>query len=681
VTLNYSHTSGAQSWWSEAIELKAAAACGSPTTTPAPTTTPTATVSPSPDATPLPETVITASLTYSADDYFEFWINGNQVAAATVFDAGAPPVTVAVPAADFAPGGSPNFIAAEDLNSVANTVGCAWLLTTHNADGSTSYYSSADAGIALYDDTAGASPPPLNGGNNWYQAGWVDAGGLFNQTPVATTAIAWFLPLNLTNPSSGAPIPVLSSNASGLQHSLAEKLYFRESALLVPVTPTFTPGGPSKTASPSQTPFYTATPTPTQSPVFSPTPTPTVTPSPACCNDSDTPTVTPTVTPTSSPTNTPVPGSPSLTPSQSYTFTVTPTFTATLTFTAGGPTRSPSPTATFSPTPTGAVTPRSCGIPGLADARNLFKGCYGLANTVTYTVASRPDQLLLVRVENGSAGRPQAVLYGGVALTPFRTDPTYSGGSLSTFYLAGPPAGTAPLEIDYLSGGCSWNVVAELYSGVDQNSPLGAAGAATGTSNSFSTSLSTTGPESLVSDFMALFQASTSSVTLGGGQVDLGYSPQDGCCEEIFGDVKSVGRPGAHTLTYHLNKAKQYTDQLVEVKGWGACGSPTPTPPATLPPRADPPPGDIFTYPQPCRGRALHFAYFMRRPGQANLRIFNAAGVALGGLDEHREAGPEVGTLEVSAFANGVFYYQMEIRYDAGDREMLKVGKFLIVRP
>jgi hypothetical protein len=111
--------------------------------------------------------------------------------------------------------------------------------------------------------------------------------------------------------------------------------------------------------------------------------------------------------------------------------------------------------------------------------------------------------------------------------------------------------------------------------------------------------------------------------------------------------------------------------------------SPTrsPTPQTTLLPKADPPPGTIFSYPQPCRGQLLHFAYYMRRPGQANLRVFNAAGLALGGLNEHRQAGPEVGTLQVGGFANGVYYYLMEVRYDAGDREMFKAGKFLILRP
>ena len=107
----------------------------------------------------------------------------------------------------------------------------------------------------------------------------------------------------------------------------------------------------------------------------------------------------------------------------------------------------------------------------------------------------------------------------------------------------------------------------------------------------------------------------------------------------------------------------------------------SPTLPATLGPKADPPPGRLFAYPQPCHGGPLHFAYFMRGPGQANLHVFNAAGVALGGLNEHRDAGPEVGTLQVTAFADGVYYYEIEIRYDSGEREMLKAGKFLIVRP
>ncbi len=42
-----------------------------------------------------------ASITYAADDYFFFYVNGNQVVNGTFFDAGAPPQTVATPVGDF----------------------------------------------------------------------------------------------------------------------------------------------------------------------------------------------------------------------------------------------------------------------------------------------------------------------------------------------------------------------------------------------------------------------------------------------------------------------------------------------------------------------------------------------------------------------------------------------------
>src|SRR5437868_1781242 len=70
-----------------------------------------------------------ASITYQADDYFYFYINGNPVVTGTVFDAGAPPVTVSIPITDFAAAGSPNYFAAKVVNSVANLIGASWLIT------------------------------------------------------------------------------------------------------------------------------------------------------------------------------------------------------------------------------------------------------------------------------------------------------------------------------------------------------------------------------------------------------------------------------------------------------------------------------------------------------------------------------------------------------------------------
>ncbi|HXB96732.1 MAG TPA: hypothetical protein VNZ54_01685, partial [bacterium] len=79
---------------------------------------------------------VSATLTYSADDYFEFWINGNQIVNGTTFDAGNPPATVAIPVGDFAAAGTANYFAAQVNNSVANLIGATWLISITCADGS-----------------------------------------------------------------------------------------------------------------------------------------------------------------------------------------------------------------------------------------------------------------------------------------------------------------------------------------------------------------------------------------------------------------------------------------------------------------------------------------------------------------------------------------------------------------
>lgn len=181
-----------------------------------------------------------ASITYQADDYFYFYINGNTVVNGTVFDAGAPPVTVSIPIGYFNAAGTANYFAAKVVNSVANLIGASWLITISCADGTTSYISSGDTAFKMYDDLNGAAPPPAA----WNTPAWTDPTNLFNQAPIATTGIGWMAPF--PDPRTGLPIPVLSHSAAGTQNSLAEVLYFRESIVIPP--------GPTNTQTPTPYP-------------------------------------------------------------------------------------------------------------------------------------------------------------------------------------------------------------------------------------------------------------------------------------------------------------------------------------------------------------------------------------------------------------------------------------------
>jgi len=321
----------------------------------------------------------------------------------------------------------------------------------------------------------------------------------------------------------------------------------------------------------------------------------------------------------------------------------------------------------------------------LVQAANLsaLGGCHnGTPNSFSITVPAVPNGLMLVRLENGTGpSAATSITFNGALFTLLRSDPGYAG-SLSTYYLLAPSAGTYPVVVNGISG-CSWNVVYELYASVNQASPVGASAAGSGTLGagvSFSASVNTVASGSLLSNFMQTDQMAFGNGTLFTGVPQVPINFASNCCETIFGDYLAVGGAGAHTMKYQYSQAgKRYAYQLVELKR-AICPTATPTPRFKMTPSADSLPGTIFPFPQPARANLVRFAYFMRKPGQARLRVFNANGVALGGLSEHAAAGPTVSTLEVSAFANGVYYFQMEIRYDAGDREMLKVGKFLIAR-
>jgi uncharacterized repeat protein (TIGR01451 family) len=248
--------------------------------------------------------------------------------------------------------------------------------------------------------------------------------------------------------------------------------------------------------------------------------------------------------------------------------TITRTFTVTLTNT---PTPPPPPTLTAAPT--------VCGTPVKVSSASLANGCYSTSNSLAFTNPGGNNLLLIVRIEEGSGASPTSVSYAGSPMTLLRSDVDYSSpGTLKTYYLVGPPIGAYSVVVNYASASCSWNIEAELYSGVNQSSPIGASSTTTGsTGGVFNTTITTTGVASLVSDFLAIAQVSSITVTLGTGQVNHGFTT--GCCEEVYGDYMPVGPAGTYQLWYTLSQSKNYTSQLIEIKGNLACPTtPTPTP-------------------------------------------------------------------------------------------------------
>jgi hypothetical protein len=193
---------------------------------------------------PPPCAPVSATLTYGADDYFWFWLNGNLIVGPSGFDIGAPMGNISIPVGDFSAAGSANYFAAEIQNQNANLVGGTWMISITCADGSLSYITDGDGTFSMYDDITGGSPPPVEAALSWFQNGYPDTGGLFSATAVpANPSAFWFSPQTLTNPVTGLSVPILSHSNSGVDSSASERLYFRESITLpvITLTPTPTP--------------------------------------------------------------------------------------------------------------------------------------------------------------------------------------------------------------------------------------------------------------------------------------------------------------------------------------------------------------------------------------------------------------------------------------------------------
>lgn len=224
-------------------------------------------------------------------------------------------------------------------------------------------------------------------------------------------------------------------------------------------------------------------------------------------------------------------------------------------------------------TPTPGPTPYADGAgpnggPQLVDARSVAQACYQAANSIAYENPGPKDALLVLRLEDGSGAAPTLVSYGGSAMTLLRRDKDFSGGTMRTYILKNPPAGKGPLEINYARSGCSWNVVLELYTGVDESEPIAADQFAHSRGEcpdaSFTLGLKTSRPNCLLSDFMAV-DVLPATVILGSGQTDLNL--QTGCCDNVRGDIKVTAAAGKNTTSYAFSQCKRWSSQLLAIQG------------------------------------------------------------------------------------------------------------------
>jgi hypothetical protein len=224
-----------------------------------------------------------------------------------------------------------------------------------------------------------------------------------------------------------------------------------------------------------------------------------------------------------------------------------------------------------------APLPAACG-PQLVQSACVFGGNNNTSNTASVEVpAGLSHSLLLLRVQaDDNAVPPISVAYAGQALASLAPQRTSDHGYLQTWYLAAPAPGANDLVILCSDGykGHSWNVVAELYSGVDQRRPIGAVtGGRTASSAAWSHSLATRATDSLVSDYLEV-ASNPAACDPGPGQEALAGGQWCGGGKSANrGSVKAAPSAGAQALTYTLDTPKAGAWQAVEVRSAGCSGS------------------------------------------------------------------------------------------------------------
>jgi|GEM_PF-4996225 hypothetical protein len=251
------------------------------------------------------------------------------------------------------------------------------------------------------------------------------------------------------------------------------------------------------------------------------------------------------------------------------------------------PTDTVLPTPTFSPTPTDTAAvptplPAGCVTPGFTNAVVLASGCYTASNSLTcsavaFGAPTNPETLLLLRISNTNGALPSSIRYAGQALTLIRSDPTFDGGVLASYYLLAPASGVNNLVVDYAAPGCGWFITASDYFNVDPKFPIGSSLSQTGNAASFSYGFICSLPCSILTDFFT----SAAAVSVSGPLLGEPYT--SGCCDNPQGlwMAGSSVPYGFQTLSFTLNAATSYTHQFIEIHGvpCGVYVSETPTPP------------------------------------------------------------------------------------------------------
>jgi len=254
-------------------------------------------------------------------------------------------------------------------------------------------------------------------------------------------------------------------------------------------------------------------------------------------------------------------------------------------------TSSPTSTSTMSPTNSPTPTAGTCSAVPSVDGTSAYTAdIYGTTYSASLAGGTGSNRLLVVRMVFNGANDTTAsgVTWNNVGLANLYTasvSATYSPTYYQVWYLTATASGTNTLAVNFGTA-TNFTLSAVWYTGVNQNNPLGAHqdNASQSAPTSYTSSLTTTAPDSLVSDFLVAGSCGgTSAITPGGGQsqeyAKVNCSSGD---NDIYGDNIKTTSAGAYSLSYTLNPANgaDWDGHTLEILGVG-CSAGTPTNTAT----------------------------------------------------------------------------------------------------
>jgi hypothetical protein len=88
--------------------------------------------------------------------------------------------------------------------------------------------------------------------------------------------------------------------------------------------------------------------------------------------------------------------------------------------------------------------------------------------------------------------------------------------------------------------------------------------------------------------------------------------------------------------------------------------------------------GTTYSYPLPARG-TVNLAFDLSLGADVRIEVVNSAGSLVTVLNGRLAAGTGALTLDLSGFANGVYYYSAKLTFDDGSVKVLKPSTFVVV--